>query len=356
MAFISLSKTAGADFPVLTPAPFVKFVFKICAEVRDLWDWKPQNMLLPSLQSLGSILELLRKGDFLSMTRYTELTGGMVDLLDRPLCSLHDGQTLDQIPELQDWEFSVNSWVFLQHDWYLCSPFSHSLAGFPLSVSLVHRVFSELQALSALPPSISRWQMLLPVGDWVDLCKKLSHSWIHRRDYIFLWRVLVRGFFTGSRALLFRVSPGICLFCGLVVEDVAHLFFGCVRKAHFWNQVEVHFPSLRRFIHAVRRGNPFPIALRLLLRMPVGKRLFSLLFLSKVMRILWRQRCTLMFEETLRDVSFHLPFILTVEALVAQIHRAGRIKRQVLSRALVESLNYRQIIPDRLLQQVLAGV
>ncbi|KAL3693666.1 hypothetical protein R1sor_007317 [Riccia sorocarpa] len=75
-------------------------------------------------------------------------------------------------------------------------------AKFPLSVSAIHKVLCEAHAPSVLPNLICRWQLDTSVLDWAQLSLSIWTSGVHRRDCLFLWRVLARGFFSGSRAAM----------------------------------------------------------------------------------------------------------------------------------------------------------
>ncbi|KAL3678645.1 hypothetical protein R1sor_021601 [Riccia sorocarpa] len=152
------------------------------------------------------------------------------DVLEISVIMLHDSNSLDRIEELSNWGFTAASWEFNAVEWRLKAPISGSHGAFPLKVSLIHRTLSEAGVPVFISPLLSRWDLNWSVLQWAQLCKGLCGTGLHRRDLLFLWRVLARAFFTGSRAVRMRVADGLCPYCSQEVETVAHLFFLCPVK------------------------------------------------------------------------------------------------------------------------------
>ncbi|KAL3701283.1 hypothetical protein R1sor_019305 [Riccia sorocarpa] len=342
----------GLDMPYLQLAPFAKFVLTTCVEVRNFWRWKPNQRLLPSLEPLGFLIKLLCKAGSITADRSVELTSLLEDFLATPVYILHDAPCMDYIAELSDWGFTADSWSLQLDEWVLISPISVSSKGFPLTVKGIHGLLSEVDAMFTLPRINARWLMDLTVNVWVAFFRALWSSGLHRRDGIFLWRVIFRSFFTGSRASSMGVSEGICLFCALHLEDVPHLFFLCPSKVQFWQQIVLSFPLLRGFITDLLAGHPFPSVFLIILDFTRGSRFFYALFISKLLRLLWRLRCDFLFRGVCDFGSFHKPLVQTVEVLLSQVRRSGRAKRDLAKRALIASLQARAWIPEKFLLQI----
>ncbi|KAL3702043.1 hypothetical protein R1sor_020065 [Riccia sorocarpa] len=339
-------------FPSFQMAPFTKFVFSTCVEIRNFWRWKPQHRLLPSLEPLCFLIQLLCKAGAITVDHSSELLTLLEDFLDTPAYALHADSCLDRIPELADWGFIADFWNFQQDEWVLHSPISTSAEGFPLTVKGVHTLLSEVDEMDTLSRINIRWLMDLTVGIWVAFFRALWSSGLHRRDG--LWRIIFRSFFTGARASSMGVSEGTCLFCASHLEDVSHLFYLCLSKAQFWQQVAFSFPQLLGFVTGLLAGQPFPLTFQIIMDFTRGSRLFYALFISRLLRLLWKLRCSFMFEGVCDVGAFHKPLIQTVEMLLSQFRRSGRSKRELAKRALVASLHGRAWIPEKYMLQITA--
>ncbi|KAL3684458.1 hypothetical protein R1sor_002480 [Riccia sorocarpa] len=155
-----------------------------------------------------------------SSHRYLVLSELLQDVLDTFVITLHDGDRLEGFSELSDWAFTAGSWELDFAQWQIITPISKKAGVFPFKVSILHRVVSEAQTPSCLLPLISQWELDWTVLQWTQVCKSLCRSGIHRRDLLFLWRLLARAFFTGSKAAQMRVAEGLCPYCSLEVETV----------------------------------------------------------------------------------------------------------------------------------------
>ncbi|KAL3686749.1 hypothetical protein R1sor_013058 [Riccia sorocarpa] len=194
----------------------------------------------------------------------------------------------------------------------------------------------------------ARWLMDLTVGIWVAFFKALWSLGLHRRDGIFLWRIIFRSFFMGSRASSMGVSEGTCLFCALHLEDVPHLLFFCPSKAQFWQQIASSFPLLGGFVTDLLAGHPFPSVFQIILDFTRGLCAFR----KKLLRLLWKLRCDFLFQGVCDIGTFHKPLIQSVEVLLSHVSRSGKAKRDLAKRALVASLQARAWIPEKFLLQI----
>ncbi|KAL3687874.1 hypothetical protein R1sor_014183 [Riccia sorocarpa] len=252
--------------------------------------------------------------------------------------------------------FSLCSWSFDPADWQLVTPVTSKKVSFPLTVAATHAVFKELQAQEILPQLSVKWDIGYNVGEWLCLFKRLWSAGLHRRDSLFLWRVLAKGFFTGGRAALMSVDAGICRSCRAELEGLLHLFFVCLVKQTFRLQISAGFPVLREVLGRMQLGLAFPLALPSILSLGRGKRLLYLLIITTALRLLWKQRCKLLFDSLLLPVSCKLVVIGVSEFLTVQFSNSGRRRQQVNRQAMVELLQVRHYIPAKFLLKILAVV
>ncbi|KAL3677859.1 hypothetical protein R1sor_020815 [Riccia sorocarpa] len=149
---------------VLPNFQMAKFVLSTSVEIQNFWRWKPQHRLLPCLEPLRFLMQLLCKAGSITVDRLSELLTLLEDFLDTPAYVLHADSCLDRIPELADWGFPADFWNFQQDEWLLHSPISASAEGFPLTVKGVHTLLSEVEAMDTLSKINIRWLMDLTVG------------------------------------------------------------------------------------------------------------------------------------------------------------------------------------------------
>ncbi|KAL3701396.1 hypothetical protein R1sor_019418 [Riccia sorocarpa] len=72
-----------------------------------------------------------------------------------------------------------------------------------------------------------RWKTRSEQGEWGHRWNRLWNGRFTYRKQIWLWRLLQRGYFTGSRAAEMGVSTGFCDRCILQMEDIEHVFWHC---------------------------------------------------------------------------------------------------------------------------------
>ncbi|KAL3679493.1 hypothetical protein R1sor_022449 [Riccia sorocarpa] len=72
-----------------------------------------------------------------------------------------------------------------------------------------------------------RWNLQREEGSWKTRWRLLWAMKVSYRKKMWLWKVLQRGFFTGSRAAEMRVSDGFCDRCQGQVESLEHIFWQC---------------------------------------------------------------------------------------------------------------------------------
>ncbi|KAL3702279.1 hypothetical protein R1sor_020301 [Riccia sorocarpa] len=241
-----------------------------------------------------------------------------------PRTSLLVGSRFLIFEEFTDWSFSLVAWTFYPLEWRLLSPISSDMYIFPFEVSEVHSLFREEQAAVVLPSLSVRWSLDSTLHDWLALFGKLWAAGAHRRDGLFLWRILLKGFFTGARASLIGVSTVNCRFCNLHMEDITHLFFMCPCKTRDWMILAYTFPFLRPLILMLLAGEAFPSILRSALFFPKGLWLFTVALFSTFLRTIWKQRCTYVYEDSFQHIPLQLTLALLGEKLVGQYIVAGR--------------------------------
>ncbi|KAL3690958.1 hypothetical protein R1sor_004609 [Riccia sorocarpa] len=115
----------------------IKLILNSIEDMDLLWSdlmWNSLHRLLPSLEPLRFLLQLLCKAGSITVDRLSELLTLLEDFLDTPAYVLHADSCLDRIPELVDWAFTADFWNFHQDEWVLHSPISASAEGFPLTV------------------------------------------------------------------------------------------------------------------------------------------------------------------------------------------------------------------------------
>ncbi|KAL2613501.1 hypothetical protein R1flu_025193 [Riccia fluitans] len=169
---------------------FTKFGFSICLELRSYWRWSPRYKALHLLKIWVFLLLLLWKGTFLSNERYEELMGDFKGSLAIPAFLLHENGTFDDLEELKEWSFTAGNWIFSRTEWFVICLISGMKIGFPFAVDEIPRLFREIDASLTLGILNQRWAMDLTSLQWILLCKKMWRSGIHRRDGLFLWRML----------------------------------------------------------------------------------------------------------------------------------------------------------------------
>ncbi|KAL3692640.1 hypothetical protein R1sor_006291 [Riccia sorocarpa] len=251
---------------------------------------------------------------------------------------LHSEGCLDSFPKFTDWSFSLVAWTFNPLEWRLLSPISTDMYVFPFEVSEVHSLFREEQTAVVLPSLSVRWSLDSTLQDWLALFGKLWAAGARRRDGLFLWRILLKRFFTGARASLIGVSTVNCRFCNLHMEDITHLFFLCPCKARDWMILASTFPFLRPLILMLLAGEPFPAVLRSALFFPKGLWLFTVSLFSTFLREIWKQMCTYVYDDIFQHIPFQLTLALLGEKLVGQYIVAGRARRKILAVVLHKTL------------------
>ncbi|KAL3677437.1 hypothetical protein R1sor_027385 [Riccia sorocarpa] len=270
------------------------------------------------------------------------------DKLALPLELGRTGGCLDSFPEFTDWSFSLVAWTFNPLEWRLLSPISSDMYIFPFEVSEVHSLFREEQAAAVLPSLFVRWSLDSTLHNWLTLFGKLWAAGAHRRDGLFLWKILLKGFFTGARASLIGVSTVNCRFCNLHMEDITHLFFLCLCKARDWMILASTFPFLRPLILMLLAGEPFPSVLRYALFFPKGLLLFTVALFSTFLKTIWKQRCTYVYEDSFQHIPLQLTLALLGEKLVGQYIMAGRARRKILAVVLRKALEAHWLLPNSL--------
>ncbi|KAL3686887.1 hypothetical protein R1sor_013196 [Riccia sorocarpa] len=76
-------------------------------------------------------------------------------------------------------------------------------------------------------PLDGRWNIQGAPGSWQRRWTKLWEARISYRKKVWLWKILQRGFFTGSCAAEMRVSQGYCDRCQTQVETLEHVLWEC---------------------------------------------------------------------------------------------------------------------------------
>ncbi|KAL3691884.1 hypothetical protein R1sor_005535 [Riccia sorocarpa] len=212
----------------------------------------------------------------------------------------------------------------------------------------VYLLFREEQAFIILPSLFLRWSLDSTLQDWLALFGKLRAAGAHRRDNLFLWRILFKGFFMGARASLIGVSSADCKFCNLHMEDITHLFLLCPCKARDWMILASTFLFLRPLILMLLAGEPFPSVLRSALFFPKGLWLFTVVLLSSFLRTIWKQRCTYVYEDSFQVIPLQPTLALLGEKLLGQYIVAGRTRRRILAVALRKALEAHWLLPKSL--------
>ncbi|KAL3701989.1 hypothetical protein R1sor_020011 [Riccia sorocarpa] len=72
-----------------------------------------------------------------------------------------------------------------------------------------------------------RWRLTMEPSVWKVRWRQLWEARMSYRKKIWLWRLLQRGYFIGSRTAEMRVSDGFCTSCPLQVETLEHIFWFC---------------------------------------------------------------------------------------------------------------------------------
>ncbi|KAL3697808.1 hypothetical protein R1sor_011884 [Riccia sorocarpa] len=240
--------------PTLTLSPFTKFVFSICQKLRKSWVWKPVSQIMPTEESISVVLYLLNKGAFIDNDRFLQLNEQLWNSLGLPLRECHGSGILSLFPELDCWEFTLDTWEFRPADWKLFTLVTGKVYGFPLPVAAIYRTFQELRVPGFSAALSSRWLEDFQLSDWHLLFSRLWSAGLHRRNALFLWRILIRGFFTGRRAALLGVSDGTCAFCLQHQEDLSHLLFLCPEERLYWLDAARVFPSILEFCNVLWQG------------------------------------------------------------------------------------------------------
>ncbi|KAL3697915.1 hypothetical protein R1sor_011991 [Riccia sorocarpa] len=200
----------------------------------------------------------------------------------------------------------------------------------------------------------ARWLLTFPSQDWQILFKGVWSAGLHRRDCLFRWRVINKGFFTGRRAALMRVSEGNCFFCGVALEDISHLFFVCPRKQDVWDVV-AQIPVLAASVAIISSGGSFPVALKALLSLSTGRRLLLLMILSHLLRALWKQRCSLAFEDKFIPLSMTALVSKVSFRLILQYQRVGASRRRILVNVFKNLIRMGAFLPQGQFQTI-AGI
>ncbi|KAL3693537.1 hypothetical protein R1sor_007188 [Riccia sorocarpa] len=216
----------------------------------------------------------------------------------------------------------------------------------------IHVIFQEMEVKPLFLQLSLRWLVDFEPSHWVLWCRKRWTAGTHRRDSFFLWRLLNKAFFTGSRAALIQVVDGVCSCCGRFLEDLSHLFFLCPNRRGFWESFSTLFPPLVGFVRAVSDGEPFLLALNTVLMMRKGARVFYLLVISRALRFIWRVQCAQVFRGVTPVLSCNQPLLEAAEVMLAQFSRSGEARRRVLKKALGFFLGVGSLIPYEYVLQI----
>ncbi|KAL3684369.1 hypothetical protein R1sor_002391 [Riccia sorocarpa] len=143
--------------------PFAKFLLYSCAELLTPWVWRPQAFQLPAYESLGTILQLLERGHFISTDRCEELRQEFFPLLSRMIADLYAEGSLD-IAELPDWSYTADTWHFSTDDWSLQACASKKVFSFPFSVANTHDSYGSPSYLAVACPFGTMFAYFFPTG------------------------------------------------------------------------------------------------------------------------------------------------------------------------------------------------
>ncbi|KAL3691963.1 hypothetical protein R1sor_005614 [Riccia sorocarpa] len=83
-----------------------------------------------------------------------------------------------------------------------------------------------------------KWPTMGSLGTWKQKWQLLWSPGGSQRAKLWIWRVLHRVFFTGSRAAQMQVVEGTCTHCELEVETVIHLFWSCEVVKSLWKNLD----------------------------------------------------------------------------------------------------------------------
>ncbi|KAL3679152.1 hypothetical protein R1sor_022108 [Riccia sorocarpa] len=82
-----------------------------------------------------------------------------------------------------------------------------------------------------------RWPPAPSILTWADRWRLLWQKGNSNRTILWIWRVLRKGFFTGSRAVAMRVSNELCCRCSLESKTIVHMFWGCKEVRSMWTHL-----------------------------------------------------------------------------------------------------------------------
>ncbi|KAL3698329.1 hypothetical protein R1sor_012405 [Riccia sorocarpa] len=123
---------------------------------------------------------------------------------------------------------------FTPTDWKLNVDGFNALNAFPVTVSSAYLALSLGAASNSVKALNHRWNLSWGLDRWTHLFRLIWSKGIPRREGVFLWRVLFKGFFFGAEAARCGHSNVGCRDCGALSEDQTHVFVNCPGRTGFW--------------------------------------------------------------------------------------------------------------------------
>ncbi|KAL3701076.1 hypothetical protein R1sor_019098 [Riccia sorocarpa] len=298
------------DLPSPRGAMFFRKMGLVWLEVKKFLYWRPPDLSLPDQITIRRDIELLRLAGFLSVG---ELQGVLslpwTQLPWTSLPELVQGDVgLDQalVTKLQSVTTFRGSFSFHPTDWKILFPGKAPRSFFPLTVAGSYSLTSAVTLPVRTEYLNKKWALHWPPDWWKALFKLLWNKGVPRREGIFLWRVLYKTFWTGSR--------------GAKIEK----------------KLQTHSD---------------PDSLHLVAKLSPPDRLATTLLLGQAFRCYWKRRCSLMFEGAARELSWGGVLISTAEILLAQAKHMSDRRRDFLKRALLPILEDFPGSPNQIFQQ-----
>ncbi|KAL2653042.1 hypothetical protein R1flu_021170 [Riccia fluitans] len=147
-------------------------------------------------------MHLLYKGQFLSENRLQDLLVAYLPYLEMRICNLQQGNLLEAIQEFLEWRYMLDTWDFVCGEWVILTRLGGKQIPFPPSVLSAHRLFSEVDASDTCSELSRKGNLDYTPLQWNNFWKRLWSASLHRRDLLFLRRIVQKGFFSVAMAAL----------------------------------------------------------------------------------------------------------------------------------------------------------
>ncbi|KAL3678162.1 hypothetical protein R1sor_021118 [Riccia sorocarpa] len=97
----------------------------------------------------------------------------------------------------------------------------------------------------------AKWGLLWVGQEWEKIWRISKMKYLSQNHRTFLWRVVARAMFVGTREKKFGFSEYVCAFCGNE-EDVKHALFTCPRWSDLWLQMARSIPGWENFMEVIQ--------------------------------------------------------------------------------------------------------